>query len=75
MSWTKEEAIKYKNNFIKEKYDRVNLTMPKGRKAQATAHAQSLGKSLNSYINDLISADMGDKLTRPGKEPEQEQGE
>lgn len=52
-------------------YEQINTRVYKGQKDQITAHAKSLGKSLNSYINDLISADMGDKLTRPGKEQEE----
>ena len=40
---------KSKNRYLKEKVDRVQITVPKG---------QSLGKSLNSYVVDLINADM-----------------
>ena len=40
-------------------YDRVELRLPKGRKAEVDAHAHGLGQSLNGYINALIRADMG----------------
>lgn len=71
MSWSKEKATKYKNDFIAQTYDRVNLTLPKGYKEQVKTYAEANGESLNGYINRLIAEDMGDKLTRP----EQEQGE
>lgn len=68
MTWTKEKATKYKNDFIKETYDRVNLTIPKGKKAIVTEYAKSRGLSLNAYINKLIADDMGEALTVPSKQ-------
>lgn len=69
-TWTKERATQYKNDFIKEAYDRVNLTMPKGKKSIVTKYARSKGMSLNGYINKLISDDMGEALTLPEKQQE-----
>ncbi len=40
----------YKNQWQKENYDRVNLTLPKGRKAEFSAHADTRGESLNAFI-------------------------
>ena len=52
-------ATKYKNNFTKENYDRLNIQVPKGRKAIIEAHWKSKGyKSLNNYLNTLIDRDM-----------------
>ena len=51
-------ATAYKNQFILEKYDRINLTVPKGHKDIIKEHAARMGKSVNEYINDLIKADM-----------------
>lgn len=68
MTWTKEKATKYKNDFIKETYDRVNLTIPKGKKAIVTEYSKSRGLSLNAYINKLIADDMGEALTIPNKQ-------
>ncbi|MBC8535800.1 hypothetical protein [Feifania hominis] len=48
----------YKNQWQKENYDRVNLTMPKGKKAIIQAQADSEGKSLNGYINEAIDEKM-----------------
>lgn len=47
-----------KNRWIDKKYDRINLTVPKGRKAEIQAHAEQMGVSVNSYINRLIDTDM-----------------
>lgn len=58
MTWSKERATQYKNEFIAKAYDRVNLTLPKGQKEKIKAHAESKGMSLNGYINALIEADM-----------------
>ena len=52
-------ATKYKNEFNKESYDRASINFPKGQKAIIEAHWKAKGyKSLNAYVNDLISKDM-----------------
>lgn len=55
MTWDKETSIKYKNNFIKESYDRINLTTPKGRKDIIKSHAEKQNESLNGFINRAIN--------------------
>lgn len=50
--------IAYQNDYIKEKYDRINLTVPKGRKEEIKKKAATVGKSVNEYINSLIDDDM-----------------
>lgn len=53
------------NKYQAKAYDRVALLVKKGQREIIKAHAESLGKSLNAYINDLIFADMaahGQKL-------------
>ena len=40
-------------------YDRVSITLPKGRKAAVEAHAQRKGESVNGLVNALLRADMG----------------
>lgn len=53
---------KYANDFAKDRYDRLNIQVVKGQKAVIEAHWKAKGyKSLNSYVNDLIEADMGKK--------------
>ena len=49
--------ISYQNEYIKEKYDRINLTVPKGRKEETKKKAAAAGQSVNEYINALIDND------------------
>lgn len=50
---------KYIQEFQKEKYDRCIFNVPKGQKAVIEAHWREKGyKSLNAYVNDLITRDM-----------------
>lgn len=46
------------NRYINKAYERINLTVPKGDKEKIKVYAESKGKSVNGYINDLIQADM-----------------
>lgn len=48
----------YRNNWIAEKLDRVNLTMPKGKKEKIKDAADKAGISLNAYINQAIDERM-----------------
>ena len=48
----------YRNKWISEKLDRVNLTMPKGQKDVAKAHAEAQGERLNAFINRAINETM-----------------
>ena len=50
--------FEYQNNYIKEKYDRISLIVPKGRKEEIKKRAAVEGKSVNEYINGLIDNDM-----------------
>lgn len=46
------------NKYIANAYDRINLTVPKGKKNEIKAHAESQGESVNAYIWRLIQEDM-----------------
>lgn len=61
----KAEKSAYRNSWIAEKLDRVNLTMPKGKKEQVKETADALGMSLNAYINLAID----ERMERDAKEP------
>ena len=63
----------YKNNWQKENVDRVNLTMPKGRKDIIKAHAEAHGESVNGFINRAIEETMARDSGAPGSS-EIEQG-
>ena len=58
MEEEKFDQIKYQNEFIKQKYDRVNLTVPKGKKEKIKAAAKAAGQSVNEYINSAIDSYM-----------------
>lgn len=42
------------NKYMKENYDRVNLTLPKGYKEDLVDLAASRGQSLNAFIKEAI---------------------
>ncbi|OUM21682.1 hypothetical protein [Butyricicoccus porcorum] len=46
------------NRYIAKAYDRVNLTLPKGRKEEVKAHAEQRGESLNGFIQRAIDETM-----------------
>lgn len=46
------------NKYVKEKYDRVLVTMPKGKKEVIQAQAEAAGVSVNAYINKAIDERM-----------------
>ena len=57
----KFDATKYKNDFQKEKYDRIIVNVPKGQKQIIDSEAKKIGyKSLNSFVVDAIN----EKLNR-----------
>lgn len=52
----KFDPTKYKNEYQKEKYDRIIVNVPKGRKQVIDDIAKQQGyKSLNSFIVDAIN--------------------
>ena len=46
------------NKYVKENYDRINITMPKGKKDEIQAHAVRHGLSVTAYINAAIDEKM-----------------
>ncbi len=46
------------NKYIAKAYDRINLTMPKGKKETVQAHAEARGESVNGFINRAIDNQM-----------------
>ncbi len=52
-----KKNTEYKNNFIRDNYDRINFTVPKGVKEKIKARSDELGISVNSYIYSLIVKD------------------
>ncbi len=55
----KFNATKYKNDYQKEKYDRIIINVPKGQKQKIDAEAKKTGyKSLNAFVVDAINEKM-----------------
>ena len=42
------------NRYIAKSYDRINLTVSKGKKERIQNYAQSVGESVNGFINRAI---------------------
>ena len=57
----------YKNKWISEKCDRVNLILPKGRKAELQAHASERNESLNGFVNRAIDCQMERDKAKDGE--------
>lgn len=53
------------NKYISKAYDRVNLTMPKGRKEEVRTHAEARGESVNGFINRAIDETMDREKAAP----------
>ena len=57
----KKAAFAYVNEYQKEKYDRIIVNVPKGRKQVIDDIAKQQGyKSLNSFIVDAINDKIGE---------------
>jgi len=46
------------NKYVREKYDRILITMPKGQKEVIQAAAEAAGLSVNAFINLCIQEHM-----------------
>lgn len=54
------------NKWIAKTYDRINLTVPKGRKEEIKAHAEAQNESVNGFISRAIDETMQrDKKQQP----------
>ncbi len=54
MQEKKFNQIAYQNEFIKNAYDRISLTVPKGQKEVIRAHAEAHGEKVNTFIQRAI---------------------
>lgn len=55
---TTKASQKAVNKYMKENYDRINLTVPKGKKEKIKEHAESRGESVNGFINRVVDEAM-----------------
>lgn len=58
------------NKWIAKVYDRINLTVPKGRKEEIQAFAAQTGESVNGFINRAIGEAMGESPQKPTGAPQ-----
>ena len=47
-----------KDRWNRQNYEEVKVRVPRGRKADITAHAQSKGLSVNGLVGELLRADL-----------------
>lgn len=55
VSKSQQKAV---HKYVKANYDRLELTVPKGRKDEIKAHAETQGESVNAFINRAIDHEM-----------------
>lgn len=51
--------IAYQNEYNKMNYDRIEIKVPKGKKAVIKEVAKAAGQSVNEFINQAIDERMG----------------
>ena len=69
------EAHRNRNKRYKQTQDQIVVTVPKGARDSIKEHAAQKGKSVNSFIIDLIENDIGcsvKELAEQSKEETQE---
>lgn len=54
-----KKQTEWTRSYNEKAYDRLAITIPKGRKEAVEAHADSKGLSVNGLVNNLLRADMG----------------
>lgn len=70
----KADATAYQNKFIAKAYDRINLTVPKGKKEIIQAHAEGRGESINGFIGRAITETMERDKAAPGASESRTEG-
>lgn len=58
MSPASKAQQKAVNKYMKENYDRINLLLPKGKKAVIQDYAAAHGESVNGFINRAVDEAM-----------------
>ncbi len=60
-----EARIRANNKYNEKAYDRINIAVPKGRKAEIKAIAESRGQSINAFVNEAIDAAVTGSVAQP----------
>ena len=50
--------------YVKKNYDRINVTFPKGRKADIQKAASAIGESVNTYIRNAVDMRISNETMR-----------
>ena len=53
------------NKYVKNNYDRINVTFPKGQKDIIAKAAEKAGESVNGYIKKAVDERMEREATAP----------
>lgn len=64
MSPASKAQQKAVNKYMKQNYDRINLTLHKGKKAIIQDYAAAHGESVNGFINRLIDEELSSDTTK-----------
>lgn len=59
------------NRYMASHYDRINITVPKGKREIVKAHAEAHGESSNAFINRAIGETMERDNAKEKKEDDQ----
>lgn len=59
----KFDKIKYQNEFNKANYDRIEIVVPKGKKAELKEIIKASGQSMSEYINQAINERIEKEIT------------
>lgn len=63
------------NKYMAANYDKINLTVPKGKKSIVQAHAAARGESVNGFIKRAISETMERDGNAPAGAPDDSMGD
>lgn len=64
-----------KNRYNAKAYDRIQLVVPKGRKADIDAYVKTRGESVNGLINALLRSELGQSEEEWKRSTEESSGE
>lgn len=61
-----------KDRWNRQNYEEIKVRLPRGRKADITAHAQSKGLSVNGLVGELLRADLNMTEEEWRRKPDEE---
>ena len=65
-----KDRYKKQNEYLAGKYDRLNFTVPAGKKAEVEEAAKKSGKSLNAFCRDAVLSAVSVALERDDDIPD-----